>query len=68
MKKKINDLVKNFIDKQYKPNTTKYAAIAGILALNALLFPNFKEVYQRIFTNKAEITHMVKYFYKLVLY
>jgi uncharacterized membrane protein (DUF106 family) len=59
MKNKINELVKNFMEKQYGKNPKKYYAMAGIFALNILLFPYVTNIYSRYYSNKTEITHIV---------
>ena len=59
MKNKINDLVKNFMEKQYSKNPKKYYAMGAIFALNVLLFPYMNDLNSRYFSNKAEITHIV---------
>jgi len=39
----------------------KYAAFATIVVLNSyIVFPFMKKQYTKIFTNKVEVTHIVK--------
>lgn len=66
MNKKISKVVSEFINKgTEKPinqDYQKYLLMFGLIFLNGLyIYPQMKKFYSRIFSNSAEITHIVKF-------
>ncbi len=64
MNKKINKLVESFINrgtnKPINQDYQKYLLMFGLVVINGLfVFPQMKKIYSKIFSNSAEITHIV---------
>jgi hypothetical protein len=65
MNKKISKIVTDFLNKgAEKPvnyDYQKYLLMFGLVFINGLfIYPQMKKFYTNIFTNSADITHIVK--------
>ena len=68
---KFQNYLRNFLDGKKKNMSTanKYMTVAGLTLANIFfIFPQMKKFYLELYSNKAEITHVVKIIYKKVLF
>jgi hypothetical protein len=64
MNKKISKVVENFLnkgaEKPFNQDYQKYLLMFGLIMVNGVfVYPQMKKYYAKIFSNSAEITHVV---------